>query len=273
MKNYYSILIILLLPLLAVLGYATVEEPFSTELSRVDISSLDSMFTTSADTTVVADSAVVDTVPVDTTHQRILFFGDSMVEGLGPRMAEYAAANGHELTYVVWYSSTTFAWSGDTLRHFIREANPTFIMVTIGGNEQPTKNLEASEKNIKAILDIIGDTPYVWICTPEWTKDTPFNFIPERLCGKKRFFDSRKLTYDRMKDHCHPTLASARQWMDSIAVWMQSQETAHPIVMNVPPEGTEKKCVSHYLKPDTGANRRKAATKAAAPVGRRRIRR
>lgn len=255
MKNYYSILLILLLPLLAVLGYATVEEPYETELTRIDLSSLDSLFTTESDSALAADTATCDTVAIDTTHQRILFVGDSMVEGLGLRMAQYAEANGHDLTYVTWYSSTTFAWCSDTLRHYIKEADPTFIMITIGGNEQSSKNTSASEKNIKGILDIIGDIPYIWICTPEWDKDAPFNFIPERICGKKHFFDSRKLTYERMKDHRHPTFAAAKIWMDSIAVWMQSQETAHPILMKVPADSIKGKCVKHSLKPNTAYNR------------------
>lgn len=255
MKNYYSILLILLLPLLAVLGYATVEEPYETELTRISLDSLDSLFTSKNDSALAADTAVIDTVAIDTTHQRILFVGDSMVEGLGLRMAQYAEANGHELTYVTWYSSTTYAWCSDTLRYYIKEADPTFIMITIGGNEQSSKNTTASDKNIKGILDIIGDIPFVWICTPEWEKDAPFNFIPERLCGKKRFFDSRKLTYERQKDHRHPTFAASKIWMDSIAVWMQSQETAHPIQMKVPADSIKGKCVKHTLKPNTAYNR------------------
>lgn len=248
MKHYYSILIILLLPLLAILCYATVDEPVSTEITRVNISKfLAQNDTIEAEAIDAADSTAVDTVP-----QRILLFGDSMVEGLGLRLAEYAAYNGHDLTFVTWVSSTTVAWNSDTLRHYLREANPTYVMITLGGNEQTNRNEEIVTRNIKEILSIIGDIPYVWICTPAWDKDAPFNAVPERVCGKRRFFDSRTLTLDRVGDHRHPTYDAAAIWMDSVAVWMQSTEREHPIVMKCPPKGTEKKCVKYYLKPAPG---------------------
>lgn len=248
MKHYYNILIILLLPLLAILCYATVDEPVTTEITRVNISKfLAQNDTIEAEAIDAADSTAVDTVP-----QRILLFGDSMVEGLGLRLAEYAAYNGHDLTFVTWVSSTTVAWNSDTLRHYLREANPTYVMITLGGNEQTNRNEEIVTRNIKEILSIIGDIPYVWICTPAWDKDAPFNAVPERVCGKRRFFDSRTLTLDRVGDHRHPTYDAAAIWMDSVAVWMQSTEREHPIVMKCPPKGTEKKCVKYYLKPAPG---------------------
>ena len=45
--------------------------------------------------------------PLDTAAKNILFIGDSMLEGLSPRMAAYAKKNGHTLTSVIWYSSST----------------------------------------------------------------------------------------------------------------------------------------------------------------------
>lgn len=257
MKEYFKVLLILLLPLLAVVGYSYNDNTVGLEFTQIDHARIDTIMGLQADSVAVADTLQADSVVVDTLPQRILFIGDSMVEGLAPRMAQYAAANGHELTYVCWYSSTTYCWDSDTLLHFIREADPTFIMITIGGNEQPMRDLKPREECIKRILAAFGDTPYIWICTPEWKKDAPFNFIPERLCGPKRFFDSRRLTYERGKDHCHPTLSSSARWMDSIAVWMQDPAlTAHPILMAPPPADAPKaECRHHILQPDPNANR------------------
>ena len=266
MKEHFKVILILLLPLLAVVGYSYSDDTVGLELTQIDHARIDTLIGLRADTVALADTVKADSVVLDTLPQRILFFGDSMVEGLAPRMAQYAAANGHELTYVCWYSSTTYCWDSDTLLHFIREANPTFIMVTIGGNEQPMRDLKPREECIKDILSMIGDIPYVWICTPEWKKDAPFNFLPERLCGPKRFFDSRRLTYERGKDHCHPTLSSSSRWMDSIAVWMQDPaQTAHPIMMTPPPADAPKaECRRHILQPDPNANRPRKRQQSAA---------
>ena len=49
---------------------------------------------------------VLDTVP-----QRILLIGDSMLEGLSPRLAAYAQQNNHKLFTVIWYSSSSRIWA------------------------------------------------------------------------------------------------------------------------------------------------------------------
>lgn len=241
MKEYCKILIILLLPLLFVLIYAMGDNTYSFNLEKINVENVPQ------DNTVEMPTETPDTVVVDSAKQRILFFGDSMVEGLGPRMAQYATHNGHELTYICWYSSNTTCWATDTLRHYLQQIKPTYVMITIGGNEQQTRNLPQCERNIKTILSAIGDIPYIWICTPAWNAEAPFNEIPKRLVGENRFFDSRKLTFERGSDHHHPTFASAAVWMDSIAVWMQSPQAQHPIIMNYPPDGTLKNCTPIYL--------------------------
>lgn len=256
MKHHFNVILILLLPLLAVVGYATLEHPVTTEFTQIDLSCVDSLLHPSNDSTAIADSTLTDSVGVDSTQQRILFVGDSMVGGLGPFMAKYAYANGHELTYVTWPSSTTFAWSSDTLRNFIRKADPTFIMISIGGNEQPARNLKQCEENIRKILATVGNIPYIWICTPAWNKEAPFNDIPARLCGPKRFYDSRRLELERGADHHHPSYKGYSKWMDSVAVWMADPElTAHPILMEpYPKDAPNNKCTTIVLKPNGKLN-------------------
>lgn len=255
MKHHFHVILILLLPLIAVLGYAKVEYPTAVEFTQINLASVDSFFHNTPDTALV-DSLQSDSVVVDSAPQRILFVGDSMVGGLGPFMAKYAHANGHQLTYVTWPSSTTYAWSSDTLIHFIRKANPTFIMLSIGGNEQPLRDTRQAEENIKKIISIVGDIPYVWICTPAWKKEAAFNFVPERLCGPKRFYDSRHLELPRGGDKMHPDRKGYQMWMDSVAIWMGDPEkTAHPILMNPYPKDTpSNKCEAISLKPNSRLN-------------------
>ena len=86
-----------------------------------------------------ADSTIEEVqfpVPVDTAAQTILFIGDSMLEGLGPRLAAYASHNGHTLYNVVWYSSTSEVWGrSDKLQSYIRRLHPTYVIVCLGANE------------------------------------------------------------------------------------------------------------------------------------------
>lgn len=255
MKHHFHVILILLLPLLAVLGYAKTEYPYEVELTQINLASIDSFLHNSPDT-LVADS-VTDSVAVDSAQQRILFVGDSMVGGIGPFMAKYAYANGHEFTFVTWASSTTFAWASDTLRYYIKRANPTFMMISIGGNEQSMRDTRQAEQNIKSMLAIIGDIPTIWVCTPEWEKDSPFNFAPLRIFGKKRFFDSRPLDLPRGPDKKHPNTEGYCTWMDSLAVWMSDpQKTAHPILMDpYPADAPSNKCEAFVLKPNTRFNR------------------
>lgn len=250
MKNYALVILILLIPLALILGYALSDSTTQVELQKVSLDALRSPADAPADTACCAPtSAAADTTRTDTCSQRILLFGDSMIEGLAPRMAEYAEASGHKLTYVVWYSSTSKQWAGDTLSYYIRQADPTYIIACIGGNEQYSRDLKKAESSIKAIIERFGTTPYVWLCTPAWSEDAKFNDLAEQLAGKRRFFDSRKLTYERKKDHHHPTRAASRQWMDSLAVWLQSREAEQPIRLTTPPEGIRHHARGIYLAP------------------------
>ena len=173
-----------------------------------------------------------------------------MVEGLLRRMNSYAFANGHEMTNVVWYSSTTEIWAQtDTLHYFINKVNPTFVMISLGTNEQFIKNPAERETSIRKILKILGDTPYVWIGVPAWKEDTGINDLTKKVVGKGHYFDSRGLTLQRGRDRMHPTFYAASLWMDTIAQWMGSPATAHPIRMEKPTDGKKHTYKTYALQP------------------------
>lgn len=72
----------------------------------------------------------------DTCKYTLLFVGDSMLEGLSPRLAAYAEENGHSLYTVIWYGSTTEKWGAThKLRAYIEKFKPGYIVVCLGGNE------------------------------------------------------------------------------------------------------------------------------------------
>ena len=165
-------------------------------------------------------------------------------------MNSYAYANGHTMTNVVWYSSTTELWAKtDTLRYFINKVKPTFAMISIGANEQFLKDASSREPCIRQILKVLGDTPFVWIGVPAWKEDSGINDLTQRIVGKSRYFDSRRLTLMRGRDHMHPTFSAASDWMDSVAVWMASPKTAHPIRMDKPTDEERHTYKTYALQP------------------------
>ena len=190
------------------------------------------------------------TVVCDTTPQRILFFGDSMLEGLSKRLRQYAAENNHELLNVIWYSSSTKVWGqhNDTLAHFIRDFQPTYLFVCLGANELFISNPEKNETYIRQILAQIGDIPYIWIGPPNWKEDTGINAVMEKTVAPNSFFPSKRLQYERGKDGAHPTYASAAKWMDSIAVWM-NDSINYRIPMRFPQTDIQPKGTTVLLKP------------------------
>ncbi len=172
---------------------------------------------------------------MDTTVQTILFIGDSMLEGLSPRMAAYAKENGHKMYTVIWYSSTSNVWGEcDTLRTFIRRFKPTYILICLGANELFVKDIEKKrDKHVKNILSQIGEIPYLWIGPPNWKPDTGINKLVAKNAKDGSFFLSDGMNFDRTKDGAHPTRTSAAAWMDSVIRWMPAN-ASHLIRLNVP---------------------------------------
>lgn len=199
------------------------------------------------DDTITNDTIAGDTIPADTmprideSPQTILFIGDSMLEGLSPRMAAYANENGHSLYSVIWYSSTSEVW-GETskLKEYIEQFKPSYVFIALGANELFVRNIkERRDKYVKAIISQIGDLPYVWIGPPNWKEDTGINDLIEKNARKGSFFLSNGMHFDRAKDGAHPTRKSAGLWLDSVARWMP-EHAAHPIKMNKPKAQTAK---------------------------------
>lgn len=169
------------------------------------------------------------------TTQNILFIGDSMLEGLTRRFINYTDETGHELNTIIWYSSTTESWANtDTLNYFIKKFAPTYIVICLGSNELFIKDLSKRKENIAKIINRIGTIPFVWISPPNWKEDTGINEAILRAVGKDRYFDSRNLNLERGHDHAHPTFRAAGEWMDTIALWMSSDERMFPLRLNYP---------------------------------------
>ncbi|MBQ2235365.1 MAG: SGNH/GDSL hydrolase family protein [Muribaculaceae bacterium] len=175
--------------------------------------------------------------PPVTDSLTILFVGDSMLEGLGPRMAAYAKHNGYTLINVIWYSSTTEIWGRSTrLQDYVRQYKPDFVLVSLGANELFVRDIKQKRQQyVDNMLRQMQGTPYVWIGPPNWKPDTGINDMLQASCAPGSFYLSNGEHFDRAKDGAHPTRASASAWADRVCKWIATK-SAHPFPLNVPTE-------------------------------------
>ncbi len=238
--------------LLASLGRADAEDATATDTERgKSPTSLPDVVATEDSLTRVPSASVQDTTALDTTAKRILFFGDSMVEGLSMRFSDYAVENGHQLFSVCWYGSSIGAWASapDSISSMLAWARPDYVVVSLGGNELRATDLDRRMENIRKIQSRLGTLPTVWIAPPSWVRKPTITGAILSVVGPKRYFDSTRLTYTRGSDNMHPTFNSSARWMDSIAVWMSSPQTLHPIVMNPPRQKYPRRWSKRFIFP------------------------
>ena len=260
LKPYIGIWLILAVALAAIVGLSLLSpiEIFGVELQRstfVDVLSTGPAATCNLPveaTTPITEEKPIAKEPIepDTMPKSILFIGDSMLEGLSPRLAAYAKYNGHRLNSVIWYSSTTEVWgSCDKLAGFVKKHKPDFVVVCLGANELFVRDIITKRaKYVDNMLSQIGDIPYVWIGPPNWKSDTGINRLIASKTKPGSFFMSDGMHFDRAKDGAHPTRRSAELWMDSVVRWI-TLHSAHPIKLDKPAPGTARATSVTVLQP------------------------
>jgi len=270
MNPYLKLLLLLALPLVWFIGYGFSPKEIawgSYTLSSPDMTGFKRVFPffdredgpMGVDT--LSQSAAVDSMQLqiqpqqleislapkpDSTRFHILFFGDSMLEGLGVRLSDYTSASGCDLTSVIWYSSSTQWWAQtDTLEYFLRKVQPDFVIICLGSNELFVRDLPDRDKYIGRMLQKLSDRPYFWISPPNWREDTGINDLIIKNVSSARYFDSRYLELNRCKDKAHPTRGAASYWMDTIVSWMRSPNSAYllPLSKGESHEGTFRQYV------------------------------
>lgn len=170
---------------------------------------------------------------VDSTRQTVLFFGDSMTDGLAQWLGGYCQPAGHKIYSIVWYSATTERYAkSNVLETYIKLYHPTFFIVCLGSNELFVRDLADREKYIQAIIKKFGNRPFVWISPPNWKHDTGIDSLICKYTGTNRYFDSSAMKLTRSRDGMHPTNSASKLWADSIAAWLRNpRRTAHPILL------------------------------------------
>ncbi len=209
---------------------------FLTKSNATDSTAVDSSDPMLAVADSLAKNAAPEPAPIDTTAKTILFIGDSMLEGLSPRLAAYAKHNGHKLYSVIWYSSTSEVWGrSGKLKGYIERVNPDFVFVCLGANELFVKDIITKrDKYVKTLIAEIDSLPYLWIGPPNWKPDTGINKLIAANTGRGQFFLSDGMQFDRAKDGAHPTRKSAVKWMDSVVRWMPAN-SPNPFRLEIPP--------------------------------------
>lgn len=201
-----------------------------------------------ADTTVASTAVHNDKnarVKLDAGPKKVLIIGDSMLEGLAPRLGAYCKASGDTLYAAIWYSSTSELYGESKLMSdYIAKYHPDYIFLSLGGNELFVNNVaDKRDKYVKSILAEIGDIPYLWIGPPNWKQDTGINELIRKNTPEGCFFRSESMEFERKRDGAHPTSESASAWMDSVIRWMPlhakyvlplqmpTEKTARPVKM------------------------------------------
>ncbi len=210
------------------------------------------------DTTPVEAMLVVfheqEKITMDSSSQRILLIGDSMLEQLRWRVRDYCVENEHELKTVMWYSSQS-KWFGesDTLKYYINDFKPTYVILVLGANELFVGDIKKKRnKFVRRIVKQMDTVPFIWVGPPNWRDDTGINNLILRYCGRTKYYPSYKITqnkgFARYADGAHPKPHAAARWMDSVAVWIMN-DSKHPIMLNKPEEKSKGSTNTTILLP------------------------
>lgn len=166
--------------------------------------------------------------------EKILVMGDSMVEVMLPRLADYALENGHEIVPAIWYGSTTSAWAKSSeLGALLRDVNPSLVIVVLGSSELTRRDVASRRPIVEALVKRMGSRKLVWVGPPNWRADTGINDLLQSVLGEDRFFRSATLELPRKKDGIHPDAAGGRAWTTAFVGWLGST-ARYPIAMAEP---------------------------------------
>lgn len=250
-SNYFGLWLLLVLALVLMVGVAFIPDDLSIgrytvkkaplkETLLSDKTSLPDSLDVMSDSLVIREIELVPKpVATDSVPKSILLFGDSMTYNLALRLSTYAAQNGHSLHAVNWDSSNTKIWADtDTLLYYIKKYQADFIFISLGSNELYFKKPELRLPYVKRILDMIGETPYIWIGPPNWKEDSGINDMLQATCAPGSFFRSAGMEFKRKKDKIHPTREASALWIDSIMRWMP--KSRHPILADFPADSLKK---------------------------------
>ncbi|MCM1347992.1 MAG: hypothetical protein NC338_01155 [Firmicutes bacterium] len=179
--------------------------------------------------------------------KKVLYIGDSMTGWLSERLNAYGAANGFEVSTVMWDGSTIRKWGNSTkLKSIIDKQNPDVVFVSLGLNEllehNPERRLGTALNNI---LKAVGNRKLVWVGPPSWPgkgKGEKLNNWLSNKLGPNRYFNSSNLTLQRQsKTNPHPTRNAVITWTDNLVSWLRKNPDLKFQSLNAPAKSAMKR--------------------------------
>jgi hypothetical protein len=171
----------------------------------------------------------------DSVSHRVLIMGDSESGGLCFQLYDYCQENGHNLVAALnWYSASIFNLAyADTVNDVIKKYKPTYIFIVVGLNEMYAKDLNNRRKAAQILAKKISGIPYTWIGPANYREDYGINQVFKESAEPGTYYLTKQLDLPKGGDKRHPSKVGYRIWMDSLAVWLQT-EAKYKIKMNPP---------------------------------------
>jgi hypothetical protein len=162
---------------------------------------------------------------LDSMSHRVLIMGDSETGGLCFQLNDYCIENGHKLVAsIVWNSASIFNFAySDTVVKVIKKYQPTYIFIVVGLNELYARDLKNRRKAAEVLAKKIQGIPYTWIGPANYMEDKGINQVFLESAESGTYFLTKKMDLPKGGDKRHPNKTGYRIWMDSLAIWVQSE--------------------------------------------------
>jgi hypothetical protein len=162
---------------------------------------------------------------------RVLLIGDSLSAGLAPVMAQHARACGASFHHKGVVGSHVTQWAHDSwLVPELRRAEPTVVIVSLGGNDFGRRDDANVRAGVAALVSKVRATgaKLLWISPPTM----PFAdrvgaraMWQEAIGGEKGrdWFATEELVIHRTEDRIHPTRSEYRALGATLWQWLSTQ--------------------------------------------------
>jgi len=161
---------------------------------------------------------------------KMLFVGDSMLEGLEPRLRARAAAAGVAYTGKWKRGARIATWAGEEDLRLALQQGPSACVIVLGTNDAALADPGAERDELRTLVLECSEAtgvPVLWIDPPQ----TPFDgdaALMQMLAEASstlpmRRFATRDLDLVRAGDGIHLTMSAYGQWADAIWRWMEAQ--------------------------------------------------
>ena len=189
-----------------------------------------------AATPVLPLDAGVDGAAVLKSYRRVLHIGDSMVGfkfGLTRALGARFEADGAKFFSIPITNAGIGSFEkGTELEDAIKKTRPDLVLLTLGANNATSPAPEYYVPAIKRIVKKMGITAggkrrCFWIGPPLWKPDkVGFIDVLAKSTEPCTFFDSSRLTLDKMTDGIHPTNKGGEVWAEAVMQFLKERMAA-----------------------------------------------